>query len=194
MFKNNCCGWMFFNKCTSIFCYGWMFLTMFKSNKLRHNDYFKISTDLIFNPQIIAVEMHFRLQMLQLTSWCVNRWDLSEYSLYWSSPHSLQGTGLTWWTCLWCFFNLVRLENVLAQFGQLSTCLSCIVKLWRKLNLEQKLQLSKAKLPIMWWKSLFVNLIETAYNRMLMSWTLNIWHSAACYLSCTSNYFHTTAC
>ena len=103
--------------------------------------------------------------------------------MYWSSPHSLQGTGLTWWTCLWCFFNLVRLENVLAQFGQLSTCLSCIVKLWRKLNLEQKLQLSKAKLPIMCWKSLFVNLIETPYNRMLMSRTINIWHSTACYLS-----------
>jgi len=132
---------VFFNKCTSIFCYGWMFLTMLKSNKLRHNVYCKIRTDLMFNPQIIAVEMHFRLQMLQLTSWCVNRWDLSEYSLYWSSLHSLQGTGLTWWTCLWWIFILVRLENVLAQFGQLSNRLSCIVKLWRKLlNLEQKLR------------------------------------------------------
>ena len=34
-----------------------MFSTMFKSNKLRHSVYFKISTDLIFNPQIIAVKM-----------------------------------------------------------------------------------------------------------------------------------------
>ena len=50
-----------------------MFLTMFKSNKLRHNVYFKISMNLIFNPQIIAVEMHFRLQMLQLTS-CTAPW------------------------------------------------------------------------------------------------------------------------